>query len=179
MEPVDAVEVSTVVYLPPEEIYDFLIDFPRYADYSKYLTDVSRDGDGSPGTEYDLRFEWWKLAYTARSRVTGTTPPTRIDWAITKDVAAKGYWYVESVPEEAPPERETASRVGLRVTFDADSVNESAIDLPRLVSLGWVVKKVIPLIEDEAERVVSRIVADLEGERREVELTIHDAPDTV
>jgi hypothetical protein len=38
---------------------------------------------------------------------------------------------------------------------------------------------VIPLIEDEAERVVSRIVADLEGERREVELTIHDAPDTV
>ena len=33
MEPVDAVEVSTIVYLPPEEIYDFLIDFPRYADY--------------------------------------------------------------------------------------------------------------------------------------------------
>ena len=179
MRGVDAVEVSTVIYLPPEEVYDFLVDFPGYANYSKYLTDVRRHGDGSPGTEYDLRFEWWKLAYTARSRVTGVSPPTRIDWEIVKDLSAYGFWHVEAVPEEAPSDRETASRVRLHVSFDAGSVNESAIDLPALVSLGWVVKKVKPLIENEAERIVSRIVADLEGRRREVELTIHDSPDTV
>ena len=95
MRGVDAVEVSTVIYLPPEEVYDFLVDFPGYANYSKYLTDVRRHGDGSPGTEYDLRFEWWKLAYTARSRVTGVSPPTRIDWEIVKDLSAHGFWHVE------------------------------------------------------------------------------------
>jgi uncharacterized membrane protein len=176
---VDAVEVSTVIYLPPGEVYDFLIDFPRYANYSKYLTRVSANGDGSPGTEYDLRFEWWKLTYTARSRVTSVDPPTRIEWEIVKDLSAHGHWRVEEVPEAAPPDRETASRVWLHIEFDAGSVSKNAIDLPALVSLGWVVKKVKPLIESEAERIVSRIVADLEGKRREVELTIHDRPDTV
>lgn len=175
----DAVEVSTVVYLPPGEVYDFLIDFPRYANYSKYLTDVRREGDGSPGTQYDLRFEWWKLSYTARSRVTGVDPPTRIEWEIAKDLRAHGFWRVEEVPEEAPPDRESASRVYFHVEFDADSVNKGAIELPALVSLGWVVKKVIPLIENEAERIVERIVADIEGEPREVELTIHDTPERV
>lgn len=175
----DAVEVSTVVYLPPEEVYEFLMDFPRYANYSKYLTEVKRNGDGSPGTEYDLRFAWWKLSYTARSRVTSVTPPARIEWEIVKDLKAHGHWRVEEVPDEAPPDRETASRVYFHVEFDADSVDEGAIKLPALVSLGWVVKKVIPLIENEAERIVERIVADLEGEPREVELTIHDTPDTV
>jgi uncharacterized membrane protein len=176
---VDAVEVSTVVYLPPEEVYDFLVDFPRYANYSKYLTGVEQRGDGSPGTEYDLQFAWWKLTYTARSRVTSVSPPAKIEWEIIKDLTARGHWRVEEVPEEAPPDRETASRVYFRVEFSADSVDESAIDLPALVSLGWVVKKVIPLIEGEAERIVSRVVADLEGQRREVELTIHNSPDSV
>jgi len=45
--------------------------------------------------------------------------------------------------------------------------------------MDWVIEKVKPLIQEEAERVVERIVADLEGRRRDVELTIHTSPDTV
>lgn len=173
----DSIEVSTVVYLPPEEIYDFLIDFSRYTNYSEYLTGVDRHGDGSPGTAYDLHFAWWKLTYTARSRVTNTDSPERIDWEITKDIDAHGYWQVK---ERDPPEgREHASKVRLRIEFDADSADPTGLDLPRLVSLSWVVEKVKPLIEREAERVVERAVADIEGKRRPVDLTVHTTPDSV
>lgn len=175
----DEVELSTVIYLPPEEVYDFLIDFPRYANYSKYLMEVRQHGDGSPGTEYDLRVEWWKLSYTARSEVTEVDPPTRIDWRIVKDIHARGHWRIEEVPEEAPDGEETASRVYLHVGFDPDSASPSMVDLPAFVSLGWVIDKVKPKVEEEAERIVERIVADLEGEPREVELEIHRTPDSI
>ncbi|MFC7155273.1 type II toxin-antitoxin system RatA family toxin [Halomarina halobia] len=175
----DSVEVSTLVYLPPEEVYDFLVDFPRYADYSKHLTEVRRHGDGSPGTEYDLTFAWWKLTYTARSRVTGVDPPERIDWEVVKDIDARGHWAVEHVPEEAPEGKDDASRVRFFVEFASGSVDRSAISLPLFVSLDWVVEKVKPKIMEEAERVVRRIVADLEGEERPVELVVHDGPETV
>lgn len=178
MAGVDDVEVSTVVYLPPEEIYEFLVDFPRYANYSKYLTSVRQYGDGSPGTRYDLRFAWWKLSYTARSEVTGVDPPERIDWKVIKDLDAHGYWSVEE-RETAPEGYENACRVRFRVRFDPYSANKSALDLPKLVSLGWVVKKAKPLVVEEAERVVERVVADLEGESRPVELTVHSKPDSV
>ena len=173
----DSIEVSTEVYLPPREVYDFLIDFPRYADYSEHLEGVERHGDGTPGTTYDLHFAWWKLTYTARSRVTDVEPPTRIDWRIVKDIDAHGYWQVENI--DPPAGRAEASRVRFRVEFDADSVDSGQFDLPRLVSLSWVVEKVKPIIEREAERIVERIVADIEGEARPVDLTVHTRPDTV
>ena len=173
----DSVEVSTVVYLPPAAVHDFLVDFPRYSNYSKYLRDVERHGDGSPGTAYDLQFAWWKLTYTAHSRVTAVEPPRRIDWEITRDIDARGYWQVKAI--DPPDGREYASRVRLHIEFDADSADPSGLDLPRLVSLSWVIEKVKPIIEREAERVVERIVADIEGERRRVELTIHTRPDSV
>jgi uncharacterized membrane protein len=173
---VQRVEVSTVVYLPPEEIYEFLVDFPRYAKYSKYLDDIERDGDGTPGTKYDLRFAWWKLSYTARSEVTALDPPTRIDWRLVKDIDASGYWLVEPEPESAPDDEETASRVRIRIDFSPQSAEEGVISLPRFVSLDWVISKVKPKIKAEAERVVERIVADLEGTRREVTLEIHETP---
>ena len=171
--------MSTVVYLPPEDVYEFLIDFPRYANYSKHLTDVRRRGDGGPGSEYDLVFEWWKLRYIARSRVEAVDPPDRIDWRIVKDIDAAGFWSIEEVPEEAPPGRETASRVTFRVDFRPESVDSDALNLPRFVSLSWVIERVKPKIEDEAQRIVRRIVADLEGESREVDLEIHSAPDAI
>ncbi|MFB6179370.1 MAG: SRPBCC family protein [Halorientalis sp.] len=175
----DRVEVSTVVYLPPEEIYEFLLDFPGYADYSKYLQQVSVDGDGTPGTNYYMQFAWWKLSYTAHSEVTDVTPPHKIDWRITKDIDAAGHWGIEPVPDEAPPEKATACRARLAVQFHPDSADANTLKLPRFVSLDWVIEKVKPKIREEAERVVERIVADLEGSHRPVELTIHTTPDSV
>lgn len=177
----DELEVSTVVYVPPAEVYDLLRDFPGYSNYTEYVTGITADGDGDggTGTEYDIRLEWWKLSYTLRSRVTAVDPPERIDWRVVKDLNAHGSWRVEHVPEAAPDDRETASRVWLDIAFDADSADSDAVDLPRLVSLGWVVSKVKPLVVDEAERVVERIVADLEGERRPVDLRVHEEPNAV
>lgn len=173
----DTIEVSTVVYITPEEAYEFLVDFPGYARYSKYLERVDQHGDGSPGTEYDLHFAWWKLSYTARSRVVDVAPPERLDWQVIKDLDARGRWLVE--PVEPPADREHAVKVRLQIGFFPDSADESAIDLPRFTSLSWVIEKAKPLIQEEAERVVRRIVSDLEGEHREVDLEIHATPDSV
>ena len=175
----DRVEVSTVVYLPPEEIYEFLEDFPRYARYSKYLDAVEQNGDGGPGTQYDLTFAWWKVSYTARSAVTAVDPPDRIEWELVKDLEAHGRWQIDPDPDATPPDREAASRVRFVAEFDPSSTSRRALDLPRLISFDWLVGKVKPLILEEAERVVERIVADIEGERREVELTIHETPSSV
>jgi len=176
---VDRVEVSTVVYLPPAEIYEFLVDFPRYAKYSEYLREIRRHGDGSPGTRYDITFAWWKLTYTARSEVTDVDPPTRIDWQLVKDIDAQGYWQVEPAPEAKPDDEAHASRVWLVIEFAPESADKGALDLPRLVSLDWLVGKVRTKVKAEAEAIVERIVRDLEGRRREVELEIHETPDSV
>jgi len=176
---VDRIHVSTVVCLPPEEVYEFLVDFPRYARYSEHLTDVRAEGDGSPGTRYHLRFAWWKLSYTAHTEVTDADPPARLDWRVTKDLDARGNWRVEpldSLPSSLPADADTACRVHLEVVFDPDSVGGGMLDLPRFVSLDWVVRKVTPILVEEAERVVERIVADLEGRRRAVELVVHEEP---
>jgi len=160
--------VSTDVEIPPSEAYEFLLDFPGYAEYSKHLTGVEQDGDGGPGTEYRLHFAWWKLTYTAHSRVTDVDPPHRIDWEVTKHIDAEGRWEIEPLHDRENP----ASRVSLVVEYDPESVSESAISLPPLVGLDWVVGKATGLIEKEGERVVERIVADLEGERRPVDLHV-------
>jgi hypothetical protein len=187
---VDSVDVVTTVYLPPPAVYEFLADFPRYADYSKHLrevrvvdrgaaTDRARGDDGAashargagaPGTIYELTFAWWKLSYTARSEVTDVDPPARIDWRIVEDFVASGYWHVEAV--DPPDGREHASRVTFHVDFRPETADDDMLSLPRFVSLDWVIETVTPKITDEAERVVRRIVADLEGESRDVDLEI-------
>ncbi|KAB1196718.1 MULTISPECIES: SRPBCC family protein [Haloferax] len=175
----DEIAVSTVVYLPPEEIYEFLVDFPRYANYSKHLREVRKLGDGSPGTRYRLYFTWWKLHYTAESNVTDVTPPTRIDWNITKDIHAVGRWRIEALddlPADAPDDAETACRVFFEVEYDPTTVSAGDIDLPRFVSLSWVIEKLKPVLQTEAERIVERIVADIEGRPRHVDITIHTQP---
>ncbi|MFQ3283380.1 MAG: putative membrane protein [Natronomonas sp.] len=193
----DRVEVSTVVYLPAEDVYEFLLAFRRYANYSQYLESVRQFGDGGAGTEYALRFEWWKLHYTARSAVTGVDPPRRIDWRIIKDIDASGRWLIDpiegaegSVKQDAggSSEEDTGgsaegdadrSSPKTEVTFIAEyapgSADDGIVDLPRFVSLGWVVEKIKPKIREEAERIVRRVVADLEGEERDVELRIETA----
>ncbi|MFB6164541.1 MAG: SRPBCC family protein [Haloarculaceae archaeon] len=175
----DEVEVSTVVYAAPEEVYEFLMDFPNYASYSEHLTDVRRDGDGGPGTTYDITVSWWKLSHTVRSQVTDVDPPRRSDWRLVRDLDAQGYWGIEPVPEAAPADAETATRVRLRMNFRPDSANTSALNLPRFVPLGAVVERAKPVIQREAEKIVERLVADLEGEPRPVEIEVHARPDSV
>jgi uncharacterized membrane protein len=180
---VDELVVSTEVYADPEEVYEFLLDFPGYARYSKYLDDVrTMEGDGGPGTRYALRFTWWKITYTAHSRVTSVEPPERIDWEITKDIDAGGCWRVTPATDGAgddgsegddAADGSPACEVALEVEFDPGSASPDALDLPRLVSFDWVLKKAIPLIRTEAERVVQRAVRDLEGSTRDVDLDVY------
>ena len=178
---VDELVVSTVVYLPRQETYDFLVDFPQYATYSEHLRDiVRRHGDGGAGTRYALRFAWWKLTYTVESEVTEVDPPKRIEWQVVKNLDASGRWRIEeldTLPDDAPADAEVASRVSMEVAYDPRSANESRVSLPRFVSLGWVADKIRPAITSEAEKVVERVVGDLEGESRPVELTVERRSD--
>ena len=176
-------DVRTVVYLPPEEAFELIRDFPGYANYSTYLKTVHQEGDGSVGTRYDLVLAWWKLGYTARSRVTAIEPPERIDWTLVDGLDAQGSWFVEPAPEklddpDSIPDEvvdpEHATRIILHVEYDPESARDASIDLPMLVSMDWVIGKVTPLAEREGKRVVKRIAADLEGQSRPVELTIEN-----
>ena len=169
----DEIEVETVVYLPPDEVFEFLLDFPGYARYSEYLKEVRTNGTGGgEGARYDMVLSWWKLSYVAHSKVTDVERPERIDWKLLKDVDARGCWRVEEAPEEAPEDAETATRILLQAEYNLNSVDSSALDLPRFVSLDWVLDKVKPKVKSEAETVVGRIVADLEGEPRDVDVDI-------
>jgi uncharacterized membrane protein len=170
---VDEIEARTVIHAPPEELYEFLLDFPGYARYSEYIDRVTQDGDGTPGTRYALMFSWWKLSYTARSEVTGVSPPERIDWRIVKDIDAEGYWGI--TPVDPPEGVEAATEVVLHIEFDPDSASAGAVDLPRLVSMEWVIEKVKPLVRKEATRIVRRVVDDIEGDRRDADVEIRTA----
>ncbi|MFW5919073.1 MAG: SRPBCC family protein [Halanaeroarchaeum sp.] len=162
----NTIEVSTTVERSPAVVFSFLRDFTRYADYSKHLRKVAVEGDGGVGTRYRLRFGWWRLTYDAFTRVTGVEEPTVLEWEVTRDVDAHGRWVVESLGDG------DRSRVRLVVTYDPTSVSAGMLDVPRLVSLDWVVEKAIGLIEAEGRRVVERVVTDLEGESRPVELSV-------
>ncbi|MGB9963596.1 type II toxin-antitoxin system RatA family toxin [Halobacterium hubeiense] len=159
----NTVEVSTDVRVPVEEAYAFVADFPRYADYSEHLREVTQHGSGGAGTEYELTFAWWKLTHSVRSRVTDTDEPERIDWQLVGGIDAHGRWEVA--------ETDDGARVTFVVTYDTDSARGS-LDLPRLVSMDWVVERVVQKVVEEGERVVERVVADLEGERRPVDLDV-------
>ncbi|MFC5135843.1 MULTISPECIES: SRPBCC family protein [Haloferacaceae] len=175
----DELVVRTEVYADPETVYEFLLDFQGYAHYSEYLREVrTLAGDGGPGTRYALTFAWWKLTYTARSEVTGVEPPERIDWKITKDIDAGGCWRVTPIEDDDAAEP-TKCEVALEVEFDPGSASSDALDLPRLVSFDWVLKKAVPLIRGEAERVVERAVRDLEGSTRDVDLEVYVDSDRI
>ena len=174
----DRLVVSTDVYADPETVYQFLLEFPRYRRYTEYLDRVERTaGDGGAGSRYSMRFSWWKLSYTARSEVTEVDPPRRIDWRVLKDIDAHGAWHVEpfgagDLPADAPADAEEGCAVRFEVRFDAESADASAVSLPAMVSFGWVLDKVKPLVREEAERVVKRVVRDLEGRDRPVRLDV-------
>lgn len=162
----EELEVGTEVHLPPEEVFEFLLDFPRYANYSKHLDSVEAFGDGDVGTDYALTFTWWKVSYTVRSRVTEIVEPERIEFEIVRGLTADGEWMVE------PLDDRDGSYVRFLARYDASTVTSDRVSLPAFVSIAWVIDRVLPFITDEAERVVKRVVADLEGEPRPVDLDV-------
>lgn len=231
----DRLAVSTVVYRPPAEVYDFLLQFTRYPRYSRYLKSVDRceadgtatdlaggegavsvpgqvaeatadgdagtatpgvgaapttstdgDADDTPttdagdstagGPEYDLRLAWWKIGCSMRSRVVETVRPERIDWRIVEGVEAAGRWQVSPAPAVA--EREcvpAASRVRLEAAFDPHSC-DGAVSLPDFLALDRAIAQVKPLLVREIERMVVRAVRDLEGEARDVTISVEEQP---
>lgn len=162
----EELEVGTDVHLPPGEVFSFLLDFPRYANYSEHLDSVESFGDGNVGTDYALTFKWWKVSYTVRSRVTEIGEPERIAFEIVRGLTADGEWLVE------PIDSGEHSHVRFLARYDSSTVASDRISLPSFVSVGWVIDRVMPFITEEAERVVERVVADLEGERRQVDLEV-------
>ncbi|AXR81018.1 SRPBCC family protein [Natrarchaeobaculum sulfurireducens] len=172
----DRILLSTVAYRSPEEVFPYVCSFKEYPRYTNHLEEVRVHGDGGVGSVYDLRLGWWKLTYTARSKVVDITEPESLEWRLVNDIDARGTWRVEAEPESAPPDVETASRIYFEAMYDPHSANKDAISLPRFVSLDWVIKKVRPRLLNEAQTVVERLVADIEGSHRDVELTIHEVP---
>ena len=160
-------EVATDVYADRETVYEFLLEFPGYAEYSEHLDSVTTHGDGDPGTEYDLHLSWWRLSYTARSRVTDVESPERIDWQLVGGLTARGAWVIDPLDGD-----ETGCRVRFVVDYDPTSADSSTLGLPRLLSVDALVDRARPVARAEAERVVERVVADLEGEPRSVDLTV-------
>lgn len=172
----DRILLSTLAHRSPEEVFPYVRSFPDYPRYTDHLKEVRVNGDGGVGSVYDLELAWWKLSYTARSRVTDISAPESLTWQLVNDIDARGEWRVEPEPESAPPDEETASRIYFEALYDPHSADEDAISLPRFVSLDWVVSKVEPKLLGEARTVVERLVADIEGRPRDVELTVHEMP---
>ncbi|SER66995.1 SRPBCC family protein [Natrinema salaciae] len=172
----DRILLSTLAYRSPEEVFPYVRSFTDYPRYTDHLKAVHVNGNGGIGSVYDLELAWWKLSYTARSRVTDITPPESLAWQLVNDLDARGEWRVQPEPESAPPDEETASRIYFEARYDPHSADENAISLPRFVSLDWVVSKVEPKLLGEARTVVERLVSDIEGRPRDVELTVHEMP---
>lgn len=168
----DGIEVTTVVYVPPEEAFEFLVDFPGYTSFTEYLDEVRVDGDGGVGTRYDFVLSWWKLSYTANSEVTEVEAHERIDWRLVGSLDAEGCWLLEPVPEEAPDGVDHATRVRFRAHYDIESVKSAPIDPPSFVSMDRVIEKVKPVVLDELGTIVGHIVEELEGEPRSVDVHV-------
>jgi ribosome-associated toxin RatA of RatAB toxin-antitoxin module len=177
---VDALELSTVVYAPPREVYDFLREFTAYEQYSDYVKRVRRSGDGDVGSAYEITVQWWRLSYTVTPRVTDLDPPQRIDWRVVDRVQAEGYWAVEPLPEEdVPDDRDCATRARLRIEFVQSSLSNGVSGLPPLVPFDRILSRVTPVAKREIDAVFRRAVADLEGEERDVEVEYHRKPDVL
>lgn len=173
---VDRILLSTLAHRSPEEVFPHVRAFADYPRYTDHLKEVRINGDGDAGSVYDLTLTWWKLSYTARSKVIDITPPESVKWRLVNDIDARGEWRVEPEPESAPTDAPTASRIYFDAIYNPYSADTNAIALPRFVSLDWVIDKVEPKLLTEAETVVERLVADIEGQRRDVELTVHEMP---
>lgn len=183
---VDELAVSTVVRRPPGDVYEFLFDFDHYPQYSEHVDAARVRGEGE-GARFRIRLSWWRLSYVIRGVVTDVDPPNRIGWEVTRDVDARGYWGIEPVGDPArgdgvDPEGETdgghgASVARLYVEYDPTTIGSDSIGLPPFVSIAGIVDRIRPVARREAERIAERAVADVEDERRPVQVQIDTSPD--
>ncbi|WP_323676257.1 SRPBCC family protein [Halorubellus sp. PRR65] len=175
------IEVSTTVDVPPREAYAFVLDFEGHADYSEFVRDVARRGDGSVGTRFDIELSWWKLSYTFPTQVTGLDAPSRIGWRTPNGLHARGAWQFDSVESGTDGGDESgngedaggtgpSTRVTLRAEYDRS--RSRLPRLPPLVSVDDVLSRLKPVVRREARKVFEHAVADLEGERRRVTLDV-------
>jgi uncharacterized membrane protein len=188
---VTVIEVSTTVDVPASEAYAFVLDFEGHSDYSEYVEDVIRHGDGGEGTRFDIELSWWKLSYTFPTQVTGLDEPTRIGWRTPNGLHATGDWRFEPVASgtdggvtatdaaDSPADVDEAADDGIeqgrtRVTLRAeyDRSRSRLPSTPPLVSFDDVLKRLKPVVRREARRVFEHAVANLEGERRRVTLDV-------
>jgi ribosome-associated toxin RatA of RatAB toxin-antitoxin module len=169
---VDAIEASTTLYATPEAVFAFIQDFSGSETYSENVDAVEQYGDGGPGTDYRITVSWWRLSYTSHQRVTAVEEPSRIDWRTTDAVRARGSWRIQ--PVEPPADREVATELRLRIEFDPASMRGGSFT--RLLPFDALVDRLSPVVAREAERVLAGMVADLEGERRPVDITVHRVP---
>lgn len=160
----DKVEFETTVYAPRSDVYDFLVEFENYGRYSDKIDDVTVVGDDP--LEWEISVSWWLLSYTARSAVTQRVENQRIDWEITKDVDAWGSWILEDTESE-DRRYDDATRVVLEAEYDPEHADRlSSLPTSKLVSLAK------PVVIKEGRRVLRRVVGDLEGRRRNVDLNV-------
>ena len=167
----NVLEAETIIHAPRADVFDAVRDVEGYQRYSEHVSGVARYGDGGPGTEYAVTLSWWRLGYTARFRLTDVDPPERIEWELVKDLDARAAWHLEPV-EVDDPDVEDATRLVVTARYDPDTADHGALSLPRLVPMSAVVARARPFVEREAERVLARVVADLEGEPRRATLTV-------
>lgn len=172
----EQLKLSTLIYAPQQKVFDVLADFEEYPKFCDYVNRVARRGDGSEGTRYGIEFKWWKLTYTAWSQVESITAPSMIEWSVQKDIDAQGSWEIEDVTADHESDHESVVRVTIDVEFDVEKPGGDILDLPLLTSFDWVVKKVKPLIFEEARAVIQNLAYEVEGERRTPELTIQETP---
>jgi len=174
---VDAVEASTSLYVPPEAVYRYIREFEGAVGFSDHVDRVEQSGNGDPGTDFHISLSWWRLSWTAHSRVTDVDPPTRIDWRTVGDVRARGRWRMDPLEASALPEdREAGTELTLRIEFDPASVRGAGVT--RLMPVERLLQRVRPVVARECERLVAGAVADLEGERRPVDYAVHRMPDS-
>lgn len=179
------IEVSTTVDVPPEDAYQFVLDFEGHADYSDHVRDVRRRGDGGVGTRFDIELSWWKLRYTLPTEVTGLSAPNRIEWRTPNGLHARGAWVFDPVDVEADGSGDestmaaattdeepaaTTTRITLRAEYDR--ARSRLPPMPPLVSVDSVLSRLKPVVRREARRVFEHAIADLEGQRRRVTLDI-------
>jgi hypothetical protein len=174
---VQRLEVATDVFAEPEPVYDLLRSFTGYANYSEHLDDVVRHGDGGPGTEYDIALSWWRLSHTVRSEVTGVDPPNVVDWRLVSALDAHGSWLIDPATDtlsdaEPPADGGPVTRVRFVVEYDPGSVDADVLGLSRLVPMDTVIEKAKPKLREEVTAIVERVVEDLEGKPRPVDLEV-------